>query len=368
HVTVQVYRKHSGKKIRYDITRGMVPIKSVESTQMVTDEIGYIKLARFAETTPAEFELAAKKLLNNGMTKLILDLRDNGGGYLHAAVELADHFLSNGRMIVYTEGRYNGRTDYYASHRGRLENVQVAILINANTASASEIVSGAIQDNDKGIVLGRRSYGKGLVQEPIQLTDGSAIRLTVARYYTPSGRCIQKPYGEGIDYAADYADRYENGEFYKLDSSKLADLEQFKTVKGRTVYGGGGIFPDVFIPLDTIGASSYLTHLAYTSSFTEFAFEFVDRNRKQLGNYRNARDFDTHYSISESMYQEFVEFAEKQHKVVADPYGIVASADRIKTRLKAQIAQNLWEENGWFTVFIKKDQEVKKAIEEMEKL
>jgi len=366
-VSVGIYRKSENKNLMFQITRGMVPIKSIESTQMITEDIGFIKLARFAETTPVEFDQAAKKLLNNGMKKLILDLRGNGGGYLHAAVELADHFLKNGKMIVYTEGRYNGRMDYFATNRGRLEAVDVAVLIDANTASASEIVSGAIQDNDMGIVLGRRSYGKGLVQEPIQLSDGSAMRLTIARYYTPSGRCIQKPYGEGIDYGAEYANRYDNGEFYGIDTVAMEELEKFTTPKGRIVYGGGGIFPDVFIPLDTVGASSYLTDLAFTPSFTEFSFEYVDANRKKLAGYRNAKDFDERFDISEAMFQEFIAFAEEVHEVAPNKYGIAASASRIKTRLKAHIAQNAWQETGWFTVFIAKDKEVTRAIEEMEK-
>jgi len=366
-VSVGIYRKSENKNLMFQITRGMVPIKSIESTQMITEDIGFIKLARFAETTPVEFDQAAKKLLNNGMKKLILDLRGNGGGYLHAAVELADHFLKNGKMIVYTEGRYNGRMDYFATNRGRLEAVDVAVLIDANTASASEIVSGAIQDNDMGIVLGRRSYGKGLVQEPIQLSDGSAMRLTIARYYTPSGRCIQKPYGEGIDYGAEYANRYDNGEFYGIDTAAMEELEKFTTPKGRIVYGGGGIFPDVFIPLDTVGASSYLTDLAFTPSFTEFSFEYVDANRKKLAGYRNAKDFDERFDISEAMFQEFIAFAEEVHEVAPNKYGIAASASRIKTRLKAHIAQNAWQETGWFTVFIAKDKEVTRAIEEMEK-
>lgn len=366
-VRVGIYRKSDQEELIFDITRGMVPIKSIESQQMVTNDIGYIKLARFAETTPAEFIHAAKRLKNNGMKKLILDLRDNGGGYLQPAVALSDHFLGNGKMIVYTEGRYNGRINYRATSTGLLEKVDVAILINANTASASEIVSGAVQDNDRGIVLGRRSYGKGLVQEPIQLPDGSAIRLTVARYYTPSGRCIQKPYGNGVDYHSDFNDRYENGEFYELDSSRLVELEKFETAGGRTVYGGGGIFPDIFIPLDTVGSSHYLTALAYTPAFSEFAFEYVDQNRRSLGAFRNAKEYDASFQVTDQMFENFVAFAGENHDVAADPYGIRASKERIKTRLKAQIAQNVWDENGWFTVFIKKDKEVIRAIEEIGK-
>ncbi len=367
-VKVGVYRPSTDENLTFNVVRDLVAIKSIESEQMVTEDIGYIKLARFAEPTPTEFALAARKLQLNGMKKLILDLRDNGGGYLHAAVELADHFLSGGKMIVYTEGRYTGRTDYRATSRGLLENIDVAILINSSTASASEIVSGAVQDNDRGIVLGRRSYGKGLVQEPIQLSDGSGIRLTVARYYTPSGRCIQRPYGNGVDYHSDLIERYENGEFYQLDSSSLDGLEKFTTSGGRTVYGGGGILPDVFIPVDTAGASAYLTSLSRTAAFSEFAFGYVDGNRRRLRIYRNAKAFDERFIVDQKMLDEFLEFAAEKHNVPIDEDGKRRSVQRIKTRLKAHIAQNIWEQEGWFTVYISKDREVKQAIEEIQKL
>jgi len=203
HVKVTVFRNSNKKIIPFDIIRGLVPIKSVESAQIISEGVGYIKLVRFSEPTPLEFDIAAKKLLNNGMKKLILDLRDNGGGYLQPAVQVADQFLKDGNMIVYTEGRHNGRVNNFATSTGRLEGTEIIVLINENSASASEIVAGAIQDNDRGLIVGRQSFGKGLVQEPILLSDGSSIRLTVARYYTPSGRCIQRPYGNGIDYNAD---------------------------------------------------------------------------------------------------------------------------------------------------------------------
>jgi carboxyl-terminal processing protease len=368
HVKVTVFRNSTNKTIPYDIIRGPVPIKSVESAQIISEGVGYIKLVRFAEPTPLEFDIAAKKLLNNGMKKLILDLRDNGGGYLQPAVQVVDQFLKNGKMIVYTEGRHNGRVNNYATSKGRLEKTELIILINENSASASEIVAGAIQDNDRGLIVGRQSFGKGLVQEPILLSDGSSIRLTVARYYTPSGRCIQKPYGKGIDYNADYLDRYENGEFYTIDSSKLEKLDKFETTGGRIVYGGGGIFPDIFIPLDTIGASSYFSALSYTASFTEFAFEFVDGNRNGLNDFRNAQDFDNTFVISENMFEDFVLYAEEQHQIKRSPYGLAASKERIKTRLKAQIAANVWGNNGMYTVYNKKDLTVIRAVQEIEQV
>ena len=368
HVKVTVFRNSTNKTIAYDIIRGPVPIKSVESAQIISEGVGYIKLVRFAEPTPLEFDIAAKKLLNNGMKKLILDLRDNGGGYLQPAVQVVDQFLKNGKMIVYTEGRHNGRVNNYATAKGRLEETELIVLINENSASASEIVAGAIQDNDRGLIVGRQSFGKGLVQEPILLSDGSSIRLTVARYYTPSGRCIQKPYGKGIDYNADYLDRYENGDFYTVDSSKLEKLDKFQTTSGRIVYGGGGIFPDIFIPLDTIGASSYFSALSYTASFTEFAFEFVDGNRNRLNAFRNAQDFDNTFEISENMFEDFVLYAEEKHQVKQSPYGMTASKERIKTRIKAQIAVNVWGNNGMYTVYNKKDLTVIRAVQEVDQV
>ena len=368
HVKVTVFRNSNKKIIPFDIIRGLVPIKSVESAQIISEGVGYIKLVRFSEPTPLEFDIAAKKLLNNGMKKLILDLRDNGGGYLQPAVQVADQFLKDGNMIVYTEGRHNGRVNNFATSTGRLEGTEIIVLINENSASASEIVAGAIQDNDRGLIVGRQSFGKGLVQEPILLSDGSSIRLTVARYYTPSGRCIQRPYGNGIDYNADYLDRYENGDFYTIDSSKLEKLDKFETAGGRIVYGGGGIFPDIFIPLDTTGATSYLSALSYTASFTEFAFEFVDENRNKLNTFRNAQDFDNTFVISESMFEAFLLYAEEHHQIQRSPYGLVASKDRIKTRLKAQIAANVWGNNGMYTVYNKKDQTVIRAVQEIEQV
>ncbi|MDG2332290.1 MAG: S41 family peptidase [Flavobacteriales bacterium] len=366
-VTITVYRFSRNQFVDFDILRGLVPIKSIESAQIIAPRVGFIKLARFAETTPVEFDMAVKKLINNGMEKLILDLRDNGGGYLQPAVQLTDQFLKKGKMIVYTDGRHNGRFDNISTQDGRLLDTELVVLINENSASASEIVSGAIQDNDRGIIMGRRSYGKGLVQEPIALSDGSAIRLTVARYYTPSGRCIQKPYGQGIDYSADYLDRYENGEFYSIDSTKLSELEQFKTVGGRIVYGGGGILPDVFIPLDTIGNSAFLAALTYSPVFSEFAFNYVDQNRKALNRNRNAQDFAMTFDISDKIFKQFIDFAQNTHDINPSNYGIKASKERIKTRLRIQIASNVWGDDGRYAVLVQRDPEIIRAIEEISK-
>ena len=367
-VRITVYRKMNNETMSFEIMRGRVPIKSVESAQMISSDVGYLKLVRFSEPTALEFAAATDKLLEKGMNKLILDLRDNGGGYLQPAVDIADQFLRDGSMIVYTEGRYNGRMNHFSSNRGKLKDKTLIVLINENSASASEIVAGAIQDNDRGLIMGRQSFGKGLVQEPIPLSDGSAIRLTVARYYTPSGRCIQRPYGKGIDYDADYLDRYKNGALYSLDSSKLENLEQFETRGGRIVYGGGGIFPDRFIPLDTTGVSSYLSDLSYSPAFSEFAFGYVDENRKALSAFQDAESFERLFMVSNALFDDFVSFAKESHEIQPSAYGLSASKERIKTRIKAQIAGNLWGNEGMYTVFNRTDRELNQALQAIESI
>ena len=296
-----------------------------------------------------------------GMTKLVFDLRNNGGGYLHGATSVADEFLAAGKSIVYTKGAHQQKKEYFSSRYGNFESNELVILVNSGTASASEIVSGAVQDNDRGLIMGRRTFGKGLVQQPINLEDGSEMRLTVSRYYTPTGRCIQKPYGNGIDYYNDIMNRYENGELQELDSVIFENAEKFITPEGRTVYGGGGIMPDLFIPIDTSESSLYLSALAYSAAYRDFCFDYVDKNRDKL-NYKDVKSFKAQYSITEQMFHNFVENAYKNHGVEKDVYGINASKNRIKNQLKSELATYLWDEEARFFISIPFDNDIQIAI------
>ncbi len=257
-VELKILNKSTLNPKDIEVTRGSIPLPSIDASFMINSTIGYIRLKNFSNNTDREFAYAVADLKAEGMTKLVFDLRNNGGGYLHGATSVADEFLAAGKSIVYTKGAHQQKKEYFSSRYGNFESNELVILVNSGTASASEIVSGAVQDNDRGLIMGRRTFGKGLVQQPINLEDGSEMRLTVSRYYTPTGRCIQKPYGSGIDYYNDIMNRYENGELQELDSVIFENAEKFITPEGRTVYGGGGIMPDLFIPIDTSGSSLYL--------------------------------------------------------------------------------------------------------------
>ncbi len=277
-VTLTVSRQ--GEEIAFDITRGKIPVHCVDAAFMVDDTTGYLRLSKFSRNTYRECAEASLKLLEQGMTRLLLDLRDNSGGYFDQAISLANLFLEKDAGIVYLEGLHRPRNDYKANGKGILKDVSLTVLINENSASSSEILAGAIQDNDRGLVVGRRSYGKGLVQEPVYFTDGSAIRITVARFHTPSGRCIQKPYSD--DYQYDIYKRYRDGEMFDSDSIRIDSSAVFRTVRGRTVYGGGGIVPDVFVPVDTTRATPYWIACNRKATQMRFASEMFDRYRGRL--------------------------------------------------------------------------------------
>ena len=284
-VTITVLRE--GEVIPFEITRGKIPVHSVDASFMIDDTTGYIRLSKFAKNTAMEFITASEALLQNGMKHLIFDLRDNSGGYLDQALLLSKIFLAKGQTIVYTEGLHSPREDYKADGKGYMKQTRLSVLINEGSASSSEIFAGAIQDNDRGIIIGRRSFGKGLVQKPFMFSDGSGMRLTVARFHTPSGRCIQKPYSS--DYQYDIYKRYEGGEMYEADSIKVNKAEEYLTLKGRKVYGGGGIVPDVFVPVDTTRVTDYFMKVRSKATAMRFASWYFDTHKSELS---SIGDFD----------------------------------------------------------------------------
>jgi carboxyl-terminal processing protease len=343
-----------------EITRGSIPIKSISVAYMIAPGIGFIKLDEFSMTSDEEFVEATTKLKAQGMKKLIFDLRDNGGGVLETAVNIVDEMLANNMKIVSTRGRTQNPVMYKATGRGGIENMKIVLLINQNSASASEIVAGALQDNDRAIVAGRRSFGKGLVQQDISLADQSNLRLTVARYYTPTGRCIQKPYnGKYEDYIMEENARFESGELYKIDSSLMVDSLKFKTPKGKIVYGGGGIMPDVFIPLDTTSSTLYLMRLRVSGVFQDFAFDFLRNKRKSFS---SIQSYMSNFKIDQNLMDQFMAYSKKETKVVFDAKQFALSKSKIELLLKAEIARQIWQENGYFEVLNKYDKEVIKAI------
>jgi carboxyl-terminal processing protease len=359
-VAVTIYRPDSRKKIPYTIKRGTIPIYSVDVNMMLDKETGYIKVSRFAANTHDEFVKAFNQLLLQGMQNLVIDLRGNPGGYLSAATEISDELLNNNKMIVYTEGRAQPRAEYKAEKDGLFEKGKLVVLIDESSASASEIVSGAIQDWDRGVIVGRRSYGKGLVQEPFELRDGSAIRLTIARYYTPSGRSIQKRYDLGYEaYEEDLLHRFESGELE--DSTKIfkGDTIVYRTANGRMVYSKGGIMPDVFVPLDTTYRSNYLTDVLSAGLLNQFAYTYVDHHRKQLKAYEHVGDFNTRFN--EDLFPQFAAYAEAKGIKGTDK-DMQRSGQYIHRQLKALVARQLWRDMGYFTVTNTYDRTVQKAL------
>ena len=347
-------------KIHKSIIRGIIPLGSVISAYMINPTTGFIKIDEFSITTGKEFQQAADRLKKSGMKKMILDLRNNPGGVLQSAVDIVDEFLPAGKVIVKTKGAHLREQVYKSTSKGQMEDVKLVVLINSNSASASEIVAGALQDNDRAIIMGRRSFGKGLVQEDILLSDKSNVRLTIARYYTPTGRCIQKPYSDDYEgYLQEEIERFENGEQFKIDTSKFADSLKYKTPKGKVVYGGGGIFPDVFIPMDTLGSSWYFTDLRYTPSFQNFAFDFVANKRNH---WKSFNSFLNEFQIDEKILSDFTQYAQKYHNVKVDNKGLNVSKTLIKQTLKAEIARQLWTEDGFYSVVNQFDKEVQRAL------
>jgi carboxyl-terminal processing protease len=334
---------------------------------MVTPTIGYIRIINFGATTHTELVEAMQKLADQGMKNLILDLQENGGGYLNAAVDVANEFLHTGDMIVYTEGRSSAHQEYHAKGGGAFTEGKVAVLVDEYTASAAEIVSGAIQDHDRGWVIGRRTFGKGLVQRPIDLPDGSMIRLTVARYYTPSGRCIQKPYekGDKDSYSKDVVNRLKNGELAHADSIHFADsLKCYTLHEHRVVYGGGGIMPDYFIPLDTTLYTSYHRNLMAKGCIISTTLHYVDKNRKSLKkNYPTFEKFQSEYNVPESLFEQLYKSGKEQGVEPKDDAEREASKYRLGLQLKGLIARDVWDMSEYLRIVNSDSEAMKKAVE-----
>lgn len=350
-VEVGIKRRNEEELLDFSITRDKIPQYSVNASYMINDEVGYIKITRFAANTHDEFRKALQNLKNEGMSRLVLDLQGNPGGYMGAAINIADEILTDNALIVSQEGklkRYNQKA--YAVRPGAFEDGSVIVLINEGSASASEIVAGALQDNDRGLIVGRRSFGKGLVQMPIDLSDGAELRLTIARYFTPSGRSIQKPYGEDDEdeYSRDYLKRLEHGEFFSADSITFDDSLKYETVTGRTVYGGGGIMPDFFVPLDTSMTSTYVNRLFGSESWREFILDYLDKNKKKYDN-MSFEDYYHNYEVSDSMLDELIKVGEK-NKVKYIEKDFSKSKPYLKTLIKAHMARNLYDDNAFYKV------------------
>lgn len=366
-VVLAIVRRGIQDTLTFNVVRDKIPIHTIDAAYMVRPKVGYIRIGSFGAATHDEFVESMNKLTKAGMESLILDLQENGGGYLQTAVKIAEEFLQAGDLIVYTNGRQTQRTEYKAKGGGLFTKGKVIVLVDSYTASAAEIVSGAIQDHDRGIVVGRRTFGKGLVQRPIDLPDGSMIRLTIAHYYTPSGRCIQKPYEKGKqkDYAEDMLHRLKSGELMSADSVHFADSLKYYTLKEhRVVYGGGGIMPDEFVPLDTTKYTRFHRELAAKSLVINANLRYVDQNRKQLHrDYKTFEDYCQRFEVPQSVIDGIMAEAEKQNIKPKDDEELQRTLPYLRLQLKALIARDLWEMNEYFTIMGEANDILQRALQ-----
>jgi carboxyl-terminal processing protease len=376
-VDLTVVRRGINDKLLFRVTRDKIPIYSIDSYYMAAPHVGYVRISRFAATTAEEFKKAFKELKKSGMNDLILDLQGNGGGYLNAAIDMANEFLDARQLIVYTDGRTTKRSDFLAQGNGGMRSGRLVVLVDEYSASASEILTGAIQDWDRGVVVGRRTFGKGLVQRPIDLPDGSMIRLTVSRYYTPAGRCIQKPYDTTADkqrevvngkdnkesYQKDLLERYNRGEMVNADSIHFPDSLKCQTKRlMRTVYGGGGIMPDCFVPVDTTTYTDYHKNIVAKGIINKFVSKYIDANRANLNNtYKNFTAFNNRFSITDAMMNELVETS-KADGVECDEQQLAKAASLIKVQLKALIARDLWGTSEFYQVMNTTNDSMERAL------
>lgn len=357
-------KRHTSKKILpFEVVRGDIPVTSIDAAYMIAPKTGYVKINKFGSNTYSEFLTSVVNLMADGAEKFVIDLRGNGGGFMEPAVLMANEFLPAGSPIVSMRGKTSpDDSPTYSDGSGSLLNTELVVLIDEVSASASEIFAGAIQDNDRGLVIGRRSFGKGLVQNQIELPDSSALRLTIARYYTPSGRCIQKTYAPGTDYDRDIINRYEHGEFYSADSIKLDKSLAFETMHGRTVYGGGGIMPDIFVPNDTAGITSYYLNVVNAGLIQKYTFDYTDRNRDRLEKSGDVAALLRMLPDDDTLLQDFVSYSQKAG-VAPRWYYINISRDLLVNQLKAMIVRNVLGVEGYFKVFNELDPTVVSGVE-----
>jgi len=361
-VNVGVKRHNILQLLQFEIKRDKIPFYSIDVSYSPAPGIGYIKISRFAATTYEEFIKHTSQLLASGMTELIIDLRGNGGGFLNAATKIANEFLTEGQTIVYTEGRAEPRKYYNADNDGICKHIGVTVLLDEGSASASEILAGALQDNDRGVVIGRRSFGKGLVMEQQPFADGSAIRLTVSRYYTPTGRCIQKPYGNGHeDYFREIEKRYLHGEFQEADSIHFPDSLKYTTPKGKIVYGGGGIMPDIFVPLDTSGITDLFSAITAKGLIYDFCFDYTDKNRQTLSLLASPKDF-IKFVTDGSIVDAFLAFV-KEKGVEVKNEDVAESKHLLITNISAYLARNILDDDGFYPIWLKDDKTFETALE-----
>lgn len=361
-VKIGVMRHGQKNPMSFTVIRGDIPLKSIDATYMINDKLGYVKIKNFGETTYAELLTSLAELEAAGFKGLVVDLRGNGGGYLSAAIQMVNEFLPGNKLIVYTQGRRARREEYKSDGRGSYQKIPLIVLIDETTASAAEIFSGAIQDNDRGIIVGRRSFGKGLVQQPIEFSDGSLIHLTIARYYTPSGRCIQKPYvkGQPKEYEMDLVARYERGEFFSQDSIHQTG-EKYHTSIGRTVYGGGGIMPDYFVAEDTTALTPYYTECVTKGTIAQFCYEYTDNNRPKLSQMNNAAEMEK-YLRKMSVMDQFIRYADSKG-IARRNIMILKSKNLFEKAVYGSIIYNMLEMNDYIQFMNYKDPTINKAVE-----
>lgn len=365
-VEISVVRRGIKDVLKFVIKRDKIPLNTLDASYMIRPGIGYVRIGSFGATTYTEFMEAIKKLRTAGMKSLVLDLQENGGGYMQAAIQIVNEFLQDGDLIVYTQGRTDGRREFRASGNGTLRDVKVMVLVNEFSASAAEIVTGALQDQDRGIVVGRRTFGKGLVQRPIDFADGSMIRITTAHYYTPSGRCIQKPYTKGaaLDYAKDLDKRYKHGEFYSADSIHFADSLKYQTLRlHRTVYGGGGIMPDYFVPLDTLQYTAYHRNIWAAGVLVGNVLSYIDSHRKLLNcQYRDFDAFDAGFAVPQELVDKILADAADKKVKARDDAELQATLPALRLQVKALVARDLWDMSDYFHVINENSNIVRRAL------